>query len=147
VRVRGDHVANAYASDPKATAKFFRDGWFFPGDLGRLTTDGMLVIVGRQNVILNFGGEKINPESIEAVLNRFGGIMDSAAFGIRNDLGIEEIWAAFVSREPIEESLLRHHCAQVLTPAAVPKRFIRVEKLPHNEAGKLDRLRVPQTVN
>jgi acyl-coenzyme A synthetase/AMP-(fatty) acid ligase len=147
VRVRGDHVANAYASDPKATAKFFRDGWFFPGDLGRLTTDGMLVIVGRQNVILNSGGEKINPESIEAVLNTFGGIVDAAAFGVRNDLGIEEIWAAFVSGEPIEDSLLRQHCAQLLAPAAVPKRFIRVDKLPHNEAGKLDRLLVPQLVN
>jgi len=147
VRVRGDHVANAYAGDPEATAKFFRDGWFFPGDLGRITTDGMLVIVGRQDVILNFGGEKINPESIEAVLNKFGGIVDAAAFGVRNDLGIEEIWALFVSREPIEESLLRRHCAQVLAPAAIPKRFIRVNELPYNEAGKLDRLRVSQTVN
>ncbi len=147
VRVRGDHVANTYAGDPEATARFFRDGWFFPGDLGRITTDQMLVIVGRQNVILNFGGEKINPESIEAVLNTFSGIIDAAAFGVRSKLGIEEIWAAYVSREPIEENLLQQHCAQVLAPAAVPKRFIRVDKLPHNEAGKLDRLRVPQIVN
>src|SRR5262249_9390044 len=52
VRVRSPHAATEYVNNPQATAKVFRDGWFYPGDLGYLTEDQMLVIVGRQETVL-----------------------------------------------------------------------------------------------
>jgi acyl-CoA synthetase len=33
-------------TDPALTARYFKDGWFYPGDLGRLQ-DGLLVLAGR----------------------------------------------------------------------------------------------------
>ena len=37
-------MATEYVDDPEMTAKYFRDGWFYPGDKGYFTKDGRLVI-------------------------------------------------------------------------------------------------------
>ena len=46
----------------------FRDGWFYPGDIGVLHPDGMLIILGRERALLNFGGDKVRAEIVEGVL-------------------------------------------------------------------------------
>ena len=48
------------------SSKVFRDGWFYPGDLGTLNTDGLLVITGREQAVLNLGGDKISPRNDRA---------------------------------------------------------------------------------
>jgi acyl-CoA synthetase (AMP-forming)/AMP-acid ligase II len=47
LRIRSDHGATEYLEDPGETQRAFRDGWFYPGDRGYLTTDNMLVISSR----------------------------------------------------------------------------------------------------
>ena len=43
--------------NPEETKNAFRDGCFYPGDLGYLTRDGMLVVSGgRHKTRLNLGG-------------------------------------------------------------------------------------------
>lgn len=44
VRIRSDYGVNEYFNDPEETARAFRDGWFYPGDMGYVTKDNMLVI-------------------------------------------------------------------------------------------------------
>lgn len=47
LRIRSDHGATEYVEDPGETQRAFRNGWFYPGDRGYLTTDNMLVISSR----------------------------------------------------------------------------------------------------
>ncbi len=42
--------------------------WFYPGDLGHVTDDGMLVIVGRADDVINAGGTKVAPERVEELV-------------------------------------------------------------------------------
>jgi acyl-coenzyme A synthetase/AMP-(fatty) acid ligase len=142
VRIRGDYVAQKYVNDEEASQHFFRDGWFYPGDLGSMTTDGFLIISGRQTSVLNLGGEKINPESIEDVLASFGNGLEGAVLAVVNQSGVEEVWAVIASRQPIDESRLRQHCQSKLANIFVPKKFIAVERLPRNEMGKFDRSQI-----
>lgn len=46
VRVRTQTMISGYP-DPELTAKHFRDGWFYPGDLGHFNAAGLLVLEGR----------------------------------------------------------------------------------------------------
>ena len=92
-RIRmGSHTCvDGYLGSAAELQKFFRDGWFYPGDLGMVTSDRLLIITGREKAVINLGGDKINPETIEAVLASFPGVVHAAAFGRPDDLGVERI--------------------------------------------------------
>ena len=54
------------------------------------------------------------------------------------------LWAAVTTERPIDEGQLRAQCGQRFASIFVPKRFVVLDALPTNEAGKLDRLRLAQ---
>src|SRR6267142_3868516 len=68
IRIRASSMARCYLADPGASAEAFREGFFYPGDLGYLMADGIVVLTGREKTILNLGGHKTRPEIIEDVL-------------------------------------------------------------------------------
>lgn len=142
VRIRSEYAADGYFRNPDASAKVFRNGWFYPGDIGVLDPEGMLTIAGREQSILNLGGDKINPEFIEIALTQLGGVIEAGAFSAPNELGNHELHAAVVCRTGLDEQALRSHCEAVLPTAAVPVKYHVVEGLPRNEMGKLDRRRL-----
>jgi acyl-coenzyme A synthetase/AMP-(fatty) acid ligase len=121
----------------------FRNGWFYPGDNGTLSADDLLIVTGREQAILNIGGDKISPEAVEVVLAQFEGVTEAGAFTEQNELGVNEIRAVVVGDRPLNEAELRAHCAAMLPPAFVPTRFQFVERLPRNEMGKIERRLLP----
>jgi acyl-CoA synthetase (AMP-forming)/AMP-acid ligase II len=150
IRIRGPYNIKEYIGAPAETAKAFRDGWFYPGDVGALARDNMLIVSGRQKTVMNIGGDKVSPETIETVLMAFPGVDRAGVRSIANAFGIEEVWAAIVSRDGVNESQLHSYCQGVLPAAFVPRRFVRVPEIPVNEMGKVDRPRLaavlrPQT--
>jgi acyl-coenzyme A synthetase/AMP-(fatty) acid ligase len=139
VRVRSRTRAQGYVGDPRQSERTFRDGWFFPGDFGCLTADRLLVITGREETRLNVGGDKVNPELVEAVLTAFDGIEDAGVFSVANELGIEEIYALIVASAAIDDQALRAHCQDRLQSGFAPVRFFPVDRIPRNAMGKIER--------
>jgi acyl-coenzyme A synthetase/AMP-(fatty) acid ligase len=142
VRVRTPQAADSYFRDPATSARHFRDGWFYPGDVGYLRGDGLLVVTGRQETLLNVGGDKVNPEIVEEVLSSHPAIADCAVVNVPNELGIEEIHALIVARAVFDEAELRRHCAQKLPRVFTPVRFVAVERIPRNDMAKIERGRL-----
>jgi acyl-coenzyme A synthetase/AMP-(fatty) acid ligase len=142
VRVRTAQAADCYFNDPETSARHFRDGWFYPGDIGYLRDDDLLVVGGRQETVINIGGDKVNPEIVEEVLAAFPAIADCAVLNVANELGIEEIHALIVPRGVFDESQLRSYCTQRLQQIFIPVRFIAVEKIPRNDMAKIERGRL-----
>ncbi len=139
LRIRSDSCVTSYFDDPQATAQYFRDSWFYPGDLGSVAPDGMLTIAGRVDEIINRGGNKISPVAIDAVLRGVPGIRDAAAFGMPRANGRTEIWAAIVvGDETSPKDTLRSTCRAALG-ANAPTTYIRMKKIPRNEMGKVVR--------
>jgi acyl-CoA synthetase (AMP-forming)/AMP-acid ligase II len=144
IRIRGPYNVKEYVGAPEETARAFRDGWFYPGDIGRVTRYNLLIITGRQKTVMNIGGDKVSPDVIEATLMAFPGIDQAGVIGVLNSYGIEEIWAAVASRENINEERLRSYCQGLLPPAFMPRRIVRLEAIPLNEMGKVDRRRLAE---
>jgi acyl-CoA synthetase (AMP-forming)/AMP-acid ligase II len=142
IRVRGPYNIKEYIAAPEETARALRDGWFYPGDIGSLTRDNMLIISGRQKTIMNVGGDKASPEMIESVLMAFPGIERAGVRSVANAFGIEEVWAAYVSHSGVNERELHLFCQGMMLPAFVPRRLVRVPEIPMNEMGKVDRPRL-----
>jgi acyl-CoA synthetase (AMP-forming)/AMP-acid ligase II len=145
VRIRGRFTVDAYLGDPEESRAAFQDGWFYPGDLGSLSEDDLLVLSGRENTVLNLGGEKVGPERIEAVLLAFPGITQAAAFSIPDELGVEVLHAAIVSPS-IDEAALRAHCERHLPTRFLPAHFLATASIPRNQMGKVDRRRLSEMV-
>ena len=78
----------ATSAIPKSTQRFFRDGFFYSGDVGHITPDGLLVITGREKTALSVGGDTVSPELVEGVITSFPGVREAGVFTVDNQLGI-----------------------------------------------------------
>ena len=147
IRIRSPHTVDHYMGDPAASAQAFRDGCFYPGDIGALDGTNLLRIVGRADAVLNLGGDKVNPELVEAALAECEGVTECAVFGSPNELGIVTLWAAVVADSRADDDKLRAYCELKLPPQFMPAGFFRVDRLPRNEMGKIDRPNLPSLLS
>lgn len=114
------------------------DGWFHTGDLGWFDDDGFLWLDGRVSDMINRGGLKVFPGTVEDVLLAAEGVREAAVVGIPDERLGEVPWA-FVVRgdESVSEDGLVTWCRERLTPYRVPARIVFIEQLPRNDVGKV----------
>lgn len=79
ILTRGLNVMTGYYKNPQATkAALDSDGWFHTGDLGKMSEDGHLFILGRiKNMLLGSNGQNVYPEEIEDKLNSMAMVGES----------------------------------------------------------------------
>ena len=94
---------------------------------------------GRTKTALSVSGDTVDPEIIEENLCSFPAVEQAAAFNIDNSVGISKIHALIVAGDGLDEQALRSHCAGRLRDAMVPVSFTRVDEIPRNAQGKIDR--------
>ncbi|WP_431281331.1 class I adenylate-forming enzyme family protein [Humitalea sp. 24SJ18S-53] len=137
LRYRGPACATTYHRDPEASAEAFRDGWFYPGDLASLDSEGFVTLRGRQKDMIIRAGINIHPSDIEAALNAHPAVAESAVVGWPSLEFGEEI-AAFVRLDhPVgPEELLSFARARLPRPKW-PRQVFVVDDLPRNSAGKV----------
>lgn len=114
----------------------FRNGWFYPGDRGRMAGEGLLVVSGRASEIINAGGIKIAPSVIEEAIQCHPAVAEAAAIGRTGANGVEEIVVIVVPRRPLSEESVAGWGAERGIPVA---QVIVVEGLPKTASGKLHR--------
>lgn len=69
--VKGPQVMKGYYRDPEQTDKTIKDGWLHTGDLGMITFNDCLKILGRSKAtVVLLSGENLEPEPIEMRLNQ-----------------------------------------------------------------------------
>jgi len=137
LRVRSHMVAAGYIGSGGA-ADAFRDGWFYSGDIGTVSADGMVRLVGRVGEVINAGGEKVIPQVVEDVLLSVPQVTDAAAFGVPDAAGVVQIWAAIAAPRPLPADALTALCREKLRSRA-PKVILQFPQLPRNANGKLRR--------
>lgn len=148
IEVRGDNVTPGYLDDPEATAAILRDGWLRTGDLGRLDDEGFLFHQGRAKEIIKVGGHRISPIEIEQVLAGHPDVAEAAVRGMADDL-MGEVPVAFIVLEPgrnPDEGVLRAYCRERMPQWMLPGRFVTLDRLPRNEAGKLLRAQLMESL-
>lgn len=137
LRIRSDTIVAGYVGEADGSDGF-RDGWFYPGDVGTVWPDGMLSLTGRATELINSGGVKISPDVVEAWLLELPGVTDAAAFGVPGASGLPDLWAAIVTTAPISDDVLADYCDRA-PPGQAPEIMLQVEAIPRNANGKIDR--------
>ncbi|MDX3893855.1 class I adenylate-forming enzyme family protein [Pusillimonas sp.] len=133
-------VADSYYSNPEETKAAFRDGWFYPGDLGRFDDEGYLFLVGRAKDMIIRGGINIFPAEIEAVLAAHAAVIDVAVvpWQIGSDTG-DEIAAFVLANREVAEPELLELARGSLARYKIPRRIFFISDMPRNEAGKINK--------
>ncbi len=83
ILARGPNLMKGYYQNPELTAEVIdSDGWFHTGDLGHLSSEGFLVIIGRKKEMISLANGKIAwPEQIELLINNDRLITQSIVLG------------------------------------------------------------------
>lgn len=69
IHVQGPQVMRGYYKSPDATARVLRDGWMNTGDIGMMTFNNCLKILGRsKETVVLLSGENVEPVPIESRL-------------------------------------------------------------------------------
>ena len=67
--IRGENVMVGYWKNPEATAATVRDGWLHTGDMGYVSKDEFLYVLGRfKSLLIASDGEKYSPEGMEEAI-------------------------------------------------------------------------------
>ena len=138
IRYTSGELVQRYYRDPVATAESLRDGFFYPGDRGYVTPDGELVIVGRIDEVLNIGGTKIDPLTLETAALAVAGVTDAAAYEIVAQDGRPAIEMAIVTDDDAVLEAADKHLRAFL-PTIAPSHYRRAASLPRTIMGKLIR--------
>jgi acyl-CoA synthetase (AMP-forming)/AMP-acid ligase II len=138
LRLRCPQMIAGYYRDDDATRRNFRDGWFYPGDIGEITGDRRLRITGRVEEIIVRDGVAVSPAPIEEALRGLPGVRDVAVFAWTEAGARPEIAAAFVIDQGADAADILAR-ARTRLGAHAPTRLFALDRLPRNENGKVMR--------
>jgi acyl-CoA synthetase (AMP-forming)/AMP-acid ligase II len=137
--VRGPNVMAGYWNHPELTAERFpRAQGLFPelrtGDYGRLDEDGFLYFSGRRDDLYKERGFRLSATEVEAAASRVDGVTSAAVLPPEGRRGALLAVVADIAADEVREGMRDH-----IEPFKIPRRCVRLDALPTNGNGKVDR--------
>jgi fatty-acyl-CoA synthase len=141
---RSGRIPLGYLDDPAGTRRTFPvvDGrrWSVPGDRARLAGDGTLVLVGRDSLVINTGGEKVFVEEVEEAVRRHPDILDALVVGRPSERFGNEVVALVRMRPGTELTprAIREFAAQSIARFKAPRAVLLCDEIGRHASGKPD---------
>ncbi len=134
-------ILREYWSRPDATIATMRNLWFHTGDRARMDGDGFFYYVDRLTDSIRRRGENISSFEVESVVNAFGPVVESAAYGVPSELGEDDVMVAVVVEEAAGFDLdaLVAHCEDGLAYFATPRYIRVVDALPKTASQRVQK--------
>lgn len=139
IELRTPTVCNGYrGASPDTSSPFTADGWFRTSDIGHIATDGRLTVLGRVDDVINTGGHKVHPLTVEAAIQAVYPDMEVAIFGQADPEWGQRVVAVIVppknAKAPTLQDLRDH---LPLERYQLPTELQIATGLPRSEHGKL----------
>lgn len=147
--VRGIGVSPGYYNEPEKTAEafvqnplnpYYRDIIYRTGDLARLNERGQLVFSSRKDNQIKHMGNRIELGEIEMAVNALDSIQAAICF---YDTEKGKIVMAYEGMEADNAAILKS-LSDKLPKYMFPNVLQKVEKMPYNRNGKIDRVKLKE---
>lgn len=141
--VRGNMVTRSYFLPEDNEDAFFGD-WFRTSDWGHRNADGDFYLTGRKKELINIGGEKVSPATIEEAIKSLG-VPDCACIAVPDPNGVlGEVPKAYLVRgdNDLEVDDIKRQLAQILPLNEIPVVWEWVDSIPRTSSGKIQRLKL-----
>lgn len=138
------NVPLGYYNDPVTSAEMFREvegaRAVVTGDRARIEDDGSITLLGRGNMVVNTGGEKVFVEEVEAVVKAHPDVYDATVFAVPDDRWGSRVAAVLRARDGVEPDFdsLDEHCRRQLAGYKIPRVFWIADDVVRAPSGKPD---------
>ncbi|MEN9346475.1 MAG: hypothetical protein RLZZ60_1944 [Bacteroidota bacterium] len=140
VRIRTDEQACALISAP------FTQTDIHSSDIVELIDDKHFKVLGRNDFVINSGGLKFHPEAIERLIIEQYAISSPICVSALNDEALGQKLVLVIAGND-ELPNMDWQSIENKIPYSKPKQIIRIEEMPYNSGGKLDRVKVKAIIN
>ena len=144
--VRGNMVTRSYFN-PADNDASFHGQWFRTGDWGHRDSNGNYYLTGRKKELINVGGEKVSPVTIEDAIRSLGYIADCACIAVPDANGVlGEVPKAFLvpKGDKVDIEVIKGELSRLLPLHEIPVQWEWIDRIPRTESGKIQRLKLKQ---
>ena len=141
VACQGPTLMTGYVGDPGKTAEVLHDDTLFTADNGEINDEGMLILQGRNDDVINVGGFKVAPSEVEEVALSFMGVKDCICIAVAHPMLGNALKLLYVPDGDVQvgkRELARYINAR-LESYKVPQLYEQVEQVQRTYNGKLER--------
>ena len=137
-------MMTGYYKMPEATAKQFRDGWFYTGDRGYLDSDGYLFFVDRKKEAIRRRGENISAYEVELILSRHPKVLEVAAIPVASEMSEDDVMVYVVLRQgaKMTEEEVVAFCSENMAYFMVPRFVAFTDALPKTPSEKIEKYKL-----
>jgi acyl-CoA synthetase (AMP-forming)/AMP-acid ligase II len=140
INLTGPNLMIGYDKEPEKTAAALRDGWYVGGDLGIMTADGFLTVLGRREDSILKGGQWSQPAQLEEAAIEAEGVAEAGVVGVPahpegEDAVEQKILVAVVPRAgaSLDATAVREHLVARLPAHQHPDVVVVAAELPHTQ--------------
>lgn len=145
--IKGRGVFSSYwCNADKTSTAFDDDGYFRTGDIVQREDGGYFRMLGRASSdFIKCAGYRVSGVEVERVLRQVHGVLDCCVVGLADDMVGQRVVAALVVADALNDDVPRFvkgvlaHAKLGLPMVKVPTQFFKVDALPRNVLGKVQK--------
>ena len=143
----GAQVTDGYWNNPEATRRQFvrfretgETSWYRTGDLVKRGENGCLYYLGRIDQQVKIRGYRVELQEIEVLLRKASGAEQVVAVPWPvTDGSADGVVAFLCGASNLDDLYILKRCREALPDYMVPRNIYRLEEMPLNDNGKIDR--------
>ncbi len=109
------------------------------GDMGYFDDNGNLVYSNRKDWMVKINGQRVETLEIENLLNSIEGITNSVVKAFNDNMGQTYLAAFYTSNNNVSQSVIHAKLKDSIPDYMIPRFFKKLDEMPKNVNGKLDR--------
>jgi long-chain acyl-CoA synthetase len=142
----GPAVTLGYLNKPEESAKSYRDGWLYTGDLATMDEEGLFYITGRLKELIIYKGYNIAPKMLEEILYQHPAVLECAVVGRKDEMA-GEIPVAFILKRDGADATAEE-IMEFVNGKVAPYKKLRgvrfIDQIPTLPTGKMARRKLAQ---
>lgn len=144
--VKGNFCKGYYKDDP-GTRELYEGGWLHTKDLAFVDEDGLVQYVNRKDWMVKINGQRVEPGEVEHAMTAIEGIEAAIVKGFTDRTsGSNYLVGYYILSKgcSVTQDQIRDSLSKCLSPYMIPRFFRRIDAIPLNANGKLDRNALPR---
>lgn len=149
--ISGDGVGRGYINRPELTSeKFLQDPFesgirmYRTGDVARWLPDGNIEYLGRMDYQVKIRGFRIELGEIETEILKHGNVIEAVVIDRLDQQNSRYLCAYVVCSDELDVEALKARLNKSLADYMVPSYFVKIDKIPLSQNGKVDRKALPE---